>query len=108
MITPLVPIASTASPTKACNSSASASACGEAARHQVEQQVLVEGAAGGAVAAEHVVGEDLQLRLVVELGVVGEQQMAWVIILPSVFWAPRRTTILPWNTPSGCRRRAPP
>ena len=31
-------------------------------------------AGGGAVAADHVVGEDFQLRLVVGLGFVGEQQ----------------------------------
>ena len=45
-----------------------------AARLQIEQQVLVERAGGRAVAALHVVGEDLELRLVVGLGVLRQQQ----------------------------------
>ena len=45
-----------------------------AARHQIELQVLVERAGGRAVAALHVVGEDLQLRLAVGLGLVRQQQ----------------------------------
>ena len=45
-----------------------------AARLEVEQQILVEIARGRAVAALHVVGEDLQFRLVVGLGRVRQQQ----------------------------------
>ena len=45
-----------------------------AARLEVEQQVLVEVARGGAVAALHVVGEDFELRLVVGLGGLRQQQ----------------------------------
>ena len=45
-----------------------------AARHEIEQQVLVERARGRAVAALHVVGEDFELRLVVGLGRLREQQ----------------------------------
>jgi len=40
----------------------------------IEQKILVEIARGRAMAALHVVGENLQLRLVVGLGVVGEHQ----------------------------------
>ena len=47
---------------------------GNAARLEVEQQVLVERAGGRAVAALHVVGEDFELGLVVGLGLVREQQ----------------------------------
>ncbi len=45
-----------------------------AARHQVEFQLVVERAGGRAVAALHVVGENFQLRLVVGLGALGQQQ----------------------------------
>ena len=47
---------------------------GQAARPQIEQQAVVERAGGGAVAAGDVVGEDLELGLVVGLGFVREQQ----------------------------------
>ena len=46
----------------------------DAARLQVEQQILVEIARGRAVAALHVVGENLQFRLVVGFGGVRQQQ----------------------------------
>ena len=46
----------------------------QAARLQVEQRVFVELADGGAVGALHVVGEDLELRVGVDLRVVREQQ----------------------------------
>ena len=65
---------STASPTKAWISSASASFSGMPRALQIEQQILVERAGGRAVAALHVVGEDLQLRLVVGLGGLRQQQ----------------------------------
>src|SRR4029434_11037725 len=42
----------------------------DAARHQVEFELLVERASGGAVAALHVVGEDFELRLFVGFGAV--------------------------------------
>ena len=71
---PACSMPSIASPTKACTSSASASIFGNAARHQIELEVLVERARGGAVAALHVVGKNLELRLVVGLGLVGQQQ----------------------------------
>ena len=45
-----------------------------AARLEIEQQVLVEIARGRAVAALHVVGVDFELRLVVGLGVFRQQQ----------------------------------
>ena len=48
--------------------------CRNAARHQIEFQLVVERAGGRAVAALHVVGEDLELRLVVGLGALGQQQ----------------------------------
>ena len=47
---------------------------GKPARAQVEQQAVVERAGGGAVSARHVVGEDFQLRLVVGLGLIRQQQ----------------------------------
>ena len=47
-----------------------------AARHQIELQAWIERAGGGAVAADHVVGEDFQLRLVVGFGLVRQQQRA--------------------------------
>ena len=71
---PACSMPSIASPTKAWISSASASFCRNAARPQIEQQVLVERARGRAVAALHVVGEDLQFRLVVGLGLLRQQQ----------------------------------
>src|SRR5581483_9567900 len=43
-----------------------------AARHQVELELLVEGAGGSAVAALDVVGKDLEFRLVVGFGAIGE------------------------------------
>ena len=70
----------------------------DAARHQVEQQILVELARGRAVAALHVVGENFELRLVVGLG-VSDSSSACVAILASVFCASARTMILPWKTP---------
>ena len=48
----------------------------DAAGAQVEQRVLLDLADGGAVRALHVVGVDLQLRLGVDLRVVGKQQVA--------------------------------
>src|SRR5262245_417136 len=45
-----------------------------AARAQVEQQVVVELGGGGAVPTHHVVGEDLQLRLGVELCLLRQHQ----------------------------------
>ena len=45
-----------------------------AARHQIEQQIVIERAGGRAMAADHVVGEDFELRLVVGLGLVRQQQ----------------------------------
>ena len=39
-----------------------------AARHQIELELVVERAGGRAVAALHVVGKDLEFRLVVGLG----------------------------------------
>ena len=67
-------IVSIVSPTKAWISSASASFARNAARAQIEQQLLVERAGGGAMAALHVVGKDFQLRLVVGFGLVRQQQ----------------------------------
>ena len=52
-----------------------AAASSDAARAQVEQRLLVELADRRAVRALHVVGVDLQLRLGVDLRVVGEQQV---------------------------------
>ena len=46
----------------------------DAARPQIEQQILVERAGGRAVAALHVVGKDLELGLVVGLGLLRQQQ----------------------------------
>src|SRR5437588_4214096 len=46
----------------------------DAARHQVELELLVKRACGGAVAALHVVGKDLELRLVVGLGAIGKEK----------------------------------
>ncbi len=45
-----------------------------AARHQIEFQLLVERAGGGAVTALHVVGENFKLRLVVGLRTLGQKQ----------------------------------
>ena len=45
-----------------------------AARHQVEELVVVEVARGRAMAAHHVVGEDLEFRLGVELRRLRQQQ----------------------------------
>ena len=46
----------------------------DAARHQVEQMVVVDLGDGRAMAALHVVGEDFQLRLGRELAIVRQQQ----------------------------------
>ena len=67
--------------------------------HDVEQQVVVELAAGRAMGALHVVGEDLEFRLVVHGRAVGEQQRLGSSCAPSVFCAACATMILPWNTP---------
>src|SRR3954471_14144594 len=45
----------------------------QAAGLQVEQQVLIESAAGRAMRADHVVGEDLELGLVVHRAALAEQ-----------------------------------
>ena len=74
--TPSCAIVSTASPTNAWISSASACVFGNAARHQIKFQILVERARGRAVAALHVVGKNFQFRLVVGLGVLRQQQRA--------------------------------
>ena len=47
-----------------------------AAGHQIEFELVVERAGGGAVAALDVVGKDLELRLAVGLRAVGQQQRA--------------------------------
>ena len=54
---------STASPTKAWISKRAGLDLRNAAGFEVEQQILVDLARGRAVAADHVVGEDLKLRL---------------------------------------------
>ena len=54
---------------------------------RVEQKLLVDLARGRAVAAYDVVGEDLELRLGIELRLFGQQQRP-AICLPSVFCAP--------------------
>ena len=46
----------------------------DAARHQIKFEARIERAGGGAVAADHIVGEYFQLRLVVGFSFVGEQQ----------------------------------
>ena len=46
----------------------------DAARLEIEQKLLVDLARGRAVAAHHVVGEDLELGLGIELGRLGEQE----------------------------------
>ncbi len=46
----------------------------DAARAQEEEHLLVDLPAGRAVAADHVVGEDFELRLVGELRALGEKQ----------------------------------
>ncbi len=46
----------------------------DAARHQIKLQARIERAGGGAMAADHVVGEDFQFRLVVGFGLVRQQQ----------------------------------
>ncbi len=65
---------SSASPTKAWISSARASRLRDAARLEIEQQILVDLAGGRAVAADHVVGENLKLGLGIELGRLRQQQ----------------------------------
>ncbi len=60
---------------------------GDAARLEIEQQILVDLAGGRAVAADHVVGEDLKLGLGIELG-RSDSSSAPAICLPSVFCAP--------------------
>src|ERR1700680_4622179 len=69
----------------------------DAARHQIELEPVIERAGGGAMAADHVVGEDFELRLVVG-SASSESRSARVIILALVFCACGCTTILPWNT----------
>ena len=46
----------------------------DAARLEIEQKILVDLAGGRAVAADHVVGEDLKLGLGIELGRLGQEQ----------------------------------
>src|SRR5713226_9065450 len=70
---PSLAMDSMASPTKAWISSACAS-FSERPRAQIKQKALVERAGGGAVAAGDIVGENFQFRLVVGLGLVGQQQ----------------------------------
>ncbi len=45
-----------------------------AARLQIEQQIVIERTGGGAMAADHVVGEDFQFRLVIGFGLFRQQQ----------------------------------
>ena len=47
----------------------------DAAGAQVEQRVLIQLAGGGAMAAFHVVGEDLEFRLGVDLRAVRQQDI---------------------------------
>ena len=70
---------------------------GKPARAQVEQQALVERAGGGAMAAGDVVGEDLELRLVVGLGLVGQQQRPRHHLGVGLLRV-GRTMMRPWNT----------
>ena len=65
---------SMASPMKLSISSARASVRRNAARAHVEEQVLVELGCGRAVAADHVVGVDLELGLGIELGVLRQHE----------------------------------
>ena len=67
---------SSTSPAKAWSSMSRASIRRQAARLQIEQRLFVELADRRAVGALHVVGEDLELRVRVDLRVVGQQQRA--------------------------------
>ena len=68
------PTASSASVRKARTRIARASGIGNAAAAQIEELVRIELADRRAVAALHVVGEDLELRLAVDLGLRRQQQ----------------------------------
>src|SRR6201999_2994439 len=47
---------------------------GQTTRTKIEQQAVVERAGGRAMSAGHVVGENLEFRLVVSLGLVRQEQ----------------------------------
>ncbi len=46
----------------------------DAARHQIEEMVMVQVARGGAMAADHVIGEDFKLGLGIEFGGFRQQE----------------------------------
>ena len=73
---PSCAISSTTSPMKACTKQRLGLLGRNAARHQIEFKPLVERAGGRTVAADHVVGEDFQFRLVVGFRLVRQQQRA--------------------------------
>ena len=71
---------------------------GQPAALQIEQLLGVELADGGAVRALDVVGEDLELRLGVDVRLVGSAAGCGSDCAESVSCAPGRTMILPLNT----------
>ena len=73
---------------------------------QIEQQVLVDLAAGRAVAADHVVGEDLELGLGIELGRLRQHQRLRHLLAVGLLRA-GRTMTLPWNTPRASSSSTP-
>ena len=69
-----------------------------AASHEIELQILIERAGRRAVAALHVVSEDFQFRLVVGLGLLGQQQRPRHHLGVGLLRALAHDD-LPWNTP---------
>ena len=71
---PACSIPSTASPTNAWISSDCGFLFWDAARCEIEQEIIIQGAGRSAVSALHVVRKDFELRLVVGLGRVRKQE----------------------------------
>ena len=71
----------------------------DAARHQVEQMVVVERRRRSRRGRRHVVGKDLEFGLGGELAPRPTAAAPCIISLASVFCASGATMILPWNTP---------
>ena len=70
-----------------------------AARLQIEHLLGIERADRRAVAADDVVGENFELRLVVHRRASARAGSPGDFMAPSVFCAPGLTMTLPWNTP---------
>ena len=95
-------IVSKASPTKAAISMRLRFGLGNAARAQIEELIVVDVAGCRAMAADDIVGKDLELGLGVEFRRLGEQQRVARLLAVGLLGVAAATMTLPWKMPRAC------